>query len=118
MNEQEADWLTEKAPVQERPFTPSRPGIFGQLVVRFRTLWSQVATKWYVRPIIQQQNAYNLALIEKLREQENRLTQLDREQAELTRETAEITTQLIQLNQLLTRIDQRVAQLEENKTAR
>lgn len=48
-----ADWR-----IQERPFASKVP-IVGALIVRFRELWNSVATKWYVRPLIEQQNEIN-----------------------------------------------------------
>lgn len=44
--------------VQERPFTSQVP-VLGRLIVAVRSLWNSVATKWYVRPLIQQQTDFN-----------------------------------------------------------
>jgi len=84
--------------VREQPFRSDKPFI-GPLIVRVRSLWNSVATKWYVRPLIRQQNAINRRLVEinrQLREEVERLREelqvaqetivaLDRELAEVRR---------------------------------
>lgn len=50
--------LEGRAQVQERPFT-SRAPLVGGLIVRLREAWNSVATKWYVRPLFEQQVQYN-----------------------------------------------------------
>ncbi len=47
------------AALQERPFT-SRGAVFGRLIVAVRSLWNSVSTKWYVRPLVQQQTVFNI----------------------------------------------------------
>jgi hypothetical protein len=44
--------------IQEVPFQ-SRLPVLGRIVVWIRETWNSVATKWYVRPLIEQQNAIN-----------------------------------------------------------
>jgi GT2 family glycosyltransferase len=44
--------------VHEVPFTSQVP-VLGKLLVAIRNLWNSVAAKWYVRPMIQQQNTFN-----------------------------------------------------------
>ncbi|RMF28539.1 MAG: hypothetical protein D6759_15600 [Chloroflexi bacterium] len=75
--------------VREQPFRSDKPFI-GPLIVRVRSLWNSVATKWYVRPLIRQQNAINRRLVEinrQLREElqvaQEIIVALDRELAEL-----------------------------------
>jgi len=53
--------------VQERPFV-SRLPLLGPLVVRIREAWNSVSTKWYVRPMIQQQVDFNAAVVRALAE--------------------------------------------------
>jgi hypothetical protein len=36
--------------------------------VGFRTLWNWMSTKWYVNPLIQQQNEFNMTMTQTLRE--------------------------------------------------
>jgi hypothetical protein len=51
--------------VEERPFRSDLP-LIGRWIVRFRTLWNRIATQWYVRPLIQQQNEVNRRLVHEL----------------------------------------------------
>lgn len=110
--------LREKARVEERPFTSQTP-LIGPLIVWVRSLWNSVATKWYVRPMLAQQNQFNRQVIDVLTEQSaqrdalaHALTAGDRDQTRLVRETAELTARVIQLNQRLQTLDHRLARLE------
>jgi hypothetical protein len=51
--------------VEEQPFTSSVP-IVGPVISAFRNLWSSVATKWYVRPMLRQQVQFNGAVVRAL----------------------------------------------------
>jgi hypothetical protein len=44
--------------LKEQPFRSDKP-LVGRLLVWFRTLWNNVATRWYVIPLIQQQTNIN-----------------------------------------------------------
>jgi uncharacterized protein YlxW (UPF0749 family) len=44
--------------LREQPFHSDKP-VLGRLIVWFRTLWNNVATRWYVVPLLQQQTAIN-----------------------------------------------------------
>ena len=52
------DQMRAKQQIREQPFT-SRLPVFGPLIARLRTVWNSVSTKWYVRPLVQQQNEFN-----------------------------------------------------------
>ncbi len=51
--------LKHKATLKPIPFTSRFP-----LVTALRTIWNRVATEAYIRPLLQQQNDYNAALLE------------------------------------------------------
>lgn len=111
--------LQTAAVVQERPFFSTTPFI-GPLIARFRTAWNNIATRWYVLPLVAQQNQYNLLLanhIHVLHEQiahlNGRLLPTDHAYTQLTHDLAEMTAQLTQTNRLLQAIEQRLHQLEE-----
>lgn len=53
--------------IQVHPFTSHAP-LIGRLIVRFRRLWNWMSTKWYVLPMLQQQNRYNASVTHALRE--------------------------------------------------
>ena len=110
----EKDWLARHARVQEKPFH-SETALIGPLIARFRTLWNNVATRWYVRPLLQQQNKFNRLLVERLHDHEQRLLAQDREQSALAHDLAELEAQLVQTNRLLASIDERLARLESDK---
>lgn len=108
---QDQSWLLMRSQVEERPFV-SETAVIGGLIVRFRELWNSVATKWYVRPLLQQQNEFNRLIVQLIHDQDEWLIALDREQTAHNRNTAELTAQLIQTNRLLHSIDERLSCLE------
>ena len=75
-----------------------------------------MAAKWYVRPLIQQQNEFNTLLAQRICDLEDQIypqiIALDREQTRLNRETAEIALQLAQISRVLHALDERLARLE------
>ena len=117
--ETEVEALRRRVTVEERPFTSTTP-VIGQLIVWLRSAWNSVATKWYVRPLLQQQNQANQRLVDELVQQATRadqhaelLVEQDREQVRLVRETAVLTSQIRQLNARLRDLDARLATLED-----
>ncbi len=110
--------LREKGVVAERPFTSNTP-IIGSLIVWLRTAWNNVAARWYVRPLLQQQNAFNQLAATELEtylqrgeDQTQQLIEHDRSQMQLVHETAVLTAQVRQMNQLLAELEERLAQIE------
>lgn len=106
------DWFAKQGVVEERPFTSDTP-LLAPLIVRVREAWNSVATKWYVRPLVAQQNQFNQLLAQRLNDLDARLIQQDREQSDLTHDLGQVVVQLQQMNQLLQSIDERLAKLEE-----
>lgn len=53
--------------LQERPFVSDLP-VLGWLIVAIRSAWNWMSTKWYVRPLIQQQSEFNGHAVRTLRE--------------------------------------------------
>jgi hypothetical protein len=107
------DWLSNKAEIKELPFRSSTRFV-GPIIARLRSLWNSVSTKWYVRPMLQQQNEFNRLLVERLRDHDARLIEQDREQTALAHNLAEVTAQLQQTNRLLHAIERRLQRLEES----
>lgn len=110
--------LQQKWQVAERPFQ-SNTAVIGPIIARLRTIWNNIATKWYVRPIVQQQNEFNRLTVTHLEEialhfeeLNGRLIAQDKDQSNLTHDLGELTTQLIQTNRLLKSIDERLSRLE------
>jgi GT2 family glycosyltransferase len=96
--------MRHRATVKEVPFNSKTP-ILGPLIARFRHLWNLISTQWYVRPLIQQQNEYNLLILARLQH----LEQIQRRLAEVLatyigedgREIAELAQEVRRLNSLL-----------------
>lgn len=112
--DKEQDWFLTRAQIEERPFTSTTP-LIGPLLVWLRTAWNNVSTKWYVRPMLTQQNSYNQLVAERLSDIDNRLIALDREQAQLIHDMAELQTQFTQMARLLQSIEAHLALHGENK---
>lgn len=95
------EWLLVKGNVVEQPFSSNVP-VFGPLIVWFRSRWNSVATRWYVRPMVDQQNEYNRQLVERLRDFESYTYELsaeqDRDLSRLRHDVAALHVQLMQLN--------------------
>ena len=111
--------LQQKWQVEERPFQ-SNTAVVAPLIAWLRGAWNSIATKWYVRPIVQQQNEFNRLTVKQLEEiavrfeaLDGRLIAQDKDQSALVHDVGELTTQLIQTNRLLKSIDDRLSRLEE-----
>ena len=66
LRERVAD-LESKMLLRERPFA-SRVVLIGPVIAWVRSLWNWMSTKWYVLPLIRQQNEFNMAVAQTLRE--------------------------------------------------
>jgi hypothetical protein len=61
--EQRLSELRTRAHIRERPFSSQLP-VVGRLVAFFRETWNNVAAKWYVRPMLHQQNIFNQMVVQ------------------------------------------------------
>lgn len=86
-HEPSPDPLAARAALREHAFR-SRLPLVGGLVAGFRRLWNDVSTTWYVRPLVEQQSAFNAAVVERLAELDERLAETDRDLALVLREVA------------------------------
>ena len=118
MEEEKWRYLQSRQTLREHPFHSNVP-LLGPLIAWFRECWNSVSTKWYVRALIEQQNAFNAAAVShllKLQVQatdiEGWLIQQDRQQTDLIHDLAELTTQLALKSQALSDLEQRLAHLE------
>jgi hypothetical protein len=57
-----AHWM-----VREVPFASNVP-VFGPAIIAVRNAWNWMSTKWYVRPILQQQVGFNALVVHALNE--------------------------------------------------
>ncbi len=74
--------------VEEQPFR-SRVPLIGRLIVAFREGWNRVSTKWYVRPLVEQQNRINLEIAARLEQRREELEAVHALLASLDREATE-----------------------------
>jgi hypothetical protein len=137
------DQLRPMATLQEYRFRSQVP-LIGPLIARFRELWNGVSTRWYVRPIIQQQSEFNRQLVallaaqaadlrditlrlakdeERLGDFEARLyhydgwlIEQDREQSAAIGDLSDTAMRLVQTNRRLVELERRLAMLEANLT--
>ncbi len=70
--------------VEERPFRSDLP-VLGPWIARFRALWNSVSTRWYVLPLLEQQNEINRRLALALAAAQENIVALDRELADARR---------------------------------
>ncbi len=88
--------LRQRETLREYVFT-SRVPVVGGWVARARELWNGVATKWQARPVMEQQSAFNRALVDWLErpaglaELDDLFAHADRGQTRLNRATSRLT---------------------------
>ena len=74
--------------VREMPFESSTP-VVGPLLAALRSAWNSISTKWHVRRILMQQNAYNSAVANLLVSLHQAVQDLHQKQADLNADLAE-----------------------------
>lgn len=82
--------------LREMPFKSNAP-VVGQAIVAVRTFWNWMSTKWYMRSILQQQTAFNGAVVQVLNQA---ILEQERLAAEVDRMTALVQEQQVQLDRL------------------
>lgn len=79
------------------PVFRSEVPVIGPLIAAFRRGWNEIATKWYVRSIIQQQMAFNRLVTKLIGEQDRQGTALMEEMNLLADELLRVKQQLAQM---------------------
>jgi GT2 family glycosyltransferase len=97
--------LAAAATLEEKPFQSDAP-LLGPLIARFRTAWNDVASRWYVAHVVDQQNIFNRLAVEQLAEYEKEL-------AEMEELMALLEEQVVISNELRQRAQELQAQLAE-----
>ena len=97
----------------ERPFTSSAP-VIGPVIVFVRNAWNSVAAKWYVRPMVEQQNQYNKLFAELIDHFNSQLVEDARETSEISHDIAEVTSLLNSMNRSLESLEERLTNLERS----
>ena len=111
--------FAQAATVEERPFISTTP-LIGSILVKLRTLWLNMAARWYIRPLTGQQNSFNHALLHELqttavelnRRGEILLAQ-ESDQIALQHQQADLHVELAQLEKNLTNIAARLQRLQK-----
>lgn len=88
--------------LQEHRFQ-SRVPILGPLIVALRSLWNNIATKWYVRPLLIQQSIFNRLLVDRL------VGQARATEAQIAR-LNEIEARIVALQQLVQGLQTQITQ--------
>jgi len=94
--------LAAAAVVVERPFVSTVP-LLGPLIARFRTAWNNVASRWYVHHVVEQQNAFNQLAVR----------QLETYELELAEQMALLEEQVVEQEALRRRVAELAAQVAE-----
>ncbi|NIR25415.1 MAG: hypothetical protein GWO10_01480, partial [candidate division Zixibacteria bacterium] len=94
--------------IEERPFQSHVP-VVGPGIAAFRQAWNNVSTRWYVLPMIQQQNVFNWATL-------NLITTIARDMSLVTdQSTREINSLALKVVHLEQKIDTLQRLLEGKK---
>lgn len=108
--------LLAAATLEARPFVSTVP-LIGPLIARFRASWNNVASRWYIQHVIDQQNEFNRLAIAELPE---RLAAYEREaqiQLELLEqqivERADLEQRLQELSAQLAELERRLGEARE-----
>lgn len=127
LSDSDLDELRVAVTLREHRFRSHVP-FFGPLIAWFRELWNSVSTKWYVRPLIQQQNEINQQLVAalaalvadlreialRLQDHDEWLIAQDREQSAAIGDLSDTALRLVQANRRLAEVERRLAALEAN----
>lgn len=122
--------LESRARLTEPRFSSAAP-LLGPALVRLRRAWNWMSTKWYVRPIVQQQNAFNAAVVDavsdlhaqiaelegKLETWEGTAVEVDRGVVGLTRDVALIESRLDRIEERLARIEAAIQSIAASSSA-
>jgi hypothetical protein len=124
--------LREKGQLREYEFTSTTP-VVGGFIARFRAAWNGISTRWYVRPLADQQTEFNQALLNyvlprlanydkhlrafeenlpRFDEMDARIITQDQRQVDLTHDIGEIVAHLVQIDRRLDGIEARIKRLE------
>lgn len=105
--------LQARARIQERPFVSHVP-VVGHLIAFIRRTWNNVATRWFVLPMVHQQNAFNQAVVQTFRELVHTQDQLSARLDETNTWLGETNTWLGEIRDHLdTRIDEANQYMEQ-----
>ena len=82
--------------------------LFGPLIARFRTAWNNVASRWYVHHVVEQQNTFNALAVR----------QLETYELELREQMALLEEQVVEQEALRRRVQELAAKVAELRRAK
>ena len=104
ISKERASMLRARWGLAEPAFVSNAP-LVGPAIVGFRRVWNWMSTKWYVRPLVQQQNEFNELVVESLGAVESSAVDSERAVVQLSRDVALLESQL-------RRIEKRLAEMQ------
>lgn len=111
--------LQARARVQERPFVSHVP-VVGRLITFVRSTWNNVATRWFVLPMVHQQNAFNQTVVQTFRElihtQDRLSARLDETNTWLGEIRDYLDTRIDEANQYLEQVEERLISSDQDVT--
>jgi hypothetical protein len=104
--------LADQWSVTPQPFVSKKPYV-GQLIVAFRTMVNNLASRWYVQPILEQQVAFNANVTNVVRMLTTQLQYYNELTYDQTQHNLSLVEQVAAMQQQLLLLASRVNQLEE-----
>jgi hypothetical protein len=104
--------LDEQRIITEPTFQSDTP-LVGPLVAAFRQQWNDVSTKWYVRLIMEQQQAFNALAARLLAEQARQLEDRETQAKANAQDVTLLANQLLEMQQQINELTQTVALLQQ-----
>jgi hypothetical protein len=105
------DLLARSAQVTPQPFRSQMP-LLGPLIVAFRNFINNLATRWYVQPLLEQQVAFN-ASVSRLLSQVYLLSE-EHQAGFLAEQVADLRWQLLALKDQVTRLEEELDERSRN----
>lgn len=103
--------MHKNAVVHEPAFSSSTP-LIGRLIVRVREMWNSVSTKWYVRPMLLQQNRFNVNVTQAVQELASAIGDLSTHLERLATHLDQLEERLVSTDRDMTQVARKVAEGE------
>jgi hypothetical protein len=100
--------------ILHRHYFESHAAVFGPLIARLRSAWYSVAARWGDQSIINQQTAYNQAVIQRIAELTQRIAELDQRIILADHDLVNVTRTAAEMSQQITELRRKLAQLQDN----
>ena len=106
------DWagLRSRAVLRPCPFS-SRVPLVGSAIAAFREAWNNMATRWYLAPILEQQTQFNQIVVDRLVERDTSLSDLWQSLSSIDRDTTALVRELAATRHRLAHLQMQIARL-------